>query len=203
MKEFQDKLLTFVRGMTALVSRTGAAESELLDGADELMRTLVRSDDWLPDAMTVPHPQYYQQYLLYGDPLDRFSVISLVWGPGQATPIHDHQVWGVIGMLRGAEYGLRYEDQSPSSGKGALAAAIEEQRLEPGDTERVSPSVGDIHRVRNAFDDRVSISIHVYGCNIGRVKRHVFDPSTGKAKEFVSGYSNLLVPNLWSTGSAP
>jgi len=49
---------------------------------------------------------------------------------------------------------------------------------------------GDIHRVVNAYDDRVSISIHAYGANIGKVRRHVFDPQTGAAKEFVSGYSN-------------
>ena len=57
--------------------------------------------------------------------------------------------------------------------------------------------LGDIHRVRNAFTDKVSISIHMYGANIGEVERHVFDPATGRAKPFVSGYSNAMVPNLW------
>ena len=47
-----------------------------------------------------------------------------------------------------------------------------------------------IHRVVNALDDRVSISIHAYGANIGKVRRHVFDPQTGSVKEFVSGYAN-------------
>ena len=42
----------------------------------------------------------------------------------------------------------------------------------------------------NAFDDRVSISIHAYGANIGKVRRHVFDLETGAVKEFVSGYAN-------------
>ena len=39
-----------------------------------------------------PHPQYYQQHLLHCDPLERFSVVSFVWGPGQKTPVHDHTV---------------------------------------------------------------------------------------------------------------
>jgi hypothetical protein len=38
----------------------------------------------------------------------------------------------------------------------------------------LSPKEGDIHQIRNAFDDRVSISIHVYGPNIGAVRCHVF-----------------------------
>lgn len=40
---------------------------------------------------------------------ERFSIVSFVWGPGQATPIHDHRVWGAIGMLRGAEENQRYQ----------------------------------------------------------------------------------------------
>ena len=53
----------------------------------------------------------------------------------------------------------------------------------------------------NAFDDRVSISIHVYGANIGAVARHVFDPVSGAARPFVSGYSSTPVPNLWDRSS--
>ena len=45
----------------------------------------------------------YRQYLLHCDPLERFSVVSFVWGPGQQTPVHDHTVWGMVGVLRGAE----------------------------------------------------------------------------------------------------
>jgi predicted metal-dependent enzyme (double-stranded beta helix superfamily) len=74
----------------------------------------------------------------------------------------------------------------------------EEHRLEPGQVECVSPAIGDVHRVANAYDDRVSVSIHLYGGNIGRIRRHVFDPETGAAKDFISGYSNAAVPNLWA-----
>jgi predicted metal-dependent enzyme (double-stranded beta helix superfamily) len=63
--------------------------------------------------------------------------------------------------------------------------------------DRVSPTVGDIHEVANAYDDRVSISIHVYGANIGAVRRHVFDAGHSTEKPFVSGYSNAALPNFW------
>jgi predicted metal-dependent enzyme (double-stranded beta helix superfamily) len=179
-----DKLQDFIAELNALVD-AGSDEPRVLAGAREAMRRLVERDDWLPEAATKPHPQYYQQYLLYADPRDRFSVVSFVWGPGQKTPVHDHTVWGVIGMLRGAERCVAYERQGER-----LVAAGAEVELKPGDVECVSPSIGDIHRVANAFDDRVSISIHAYGANIGRVRRHVFDPQTGAAKEFVSGYAN-------------
>ncbi len=68
----------------------------------------MRQDDWLPEDCARPDPQRYQQYLLHVDSRQRFSVVSFVWGPGQITPVHDHRVWGLIGMLRGAEYSQPY-----------------------------------------------------------------------------------------------
>jgi 3-mercaptopropionate dioxygenase len=161
-----------------------AGEPRLLADVERAMHALVAADDWLAPRFATPHPQYYQQYLLHRDPRDRFSVVSFVWGPGQATPIHDHTTWGVIGMLRGAErcQGFRL-DAHGLAPDGAC------ERLEPGDVACVSPAVGDIHQVRNAYDDRVSVSIHVYGTDIGRRRRHVFDPATGAARDFVSGYA--------------
>jgi predicted metal-dependent enzyme (double-stranded beta helix superfamily) len=61
----------------------------------------------------------------------------------------------------------------------------------------VSPHLGDIHMVANALPDRPSISIHLYGGNIATVRRHGFDPTTGAAREFVSGYSATVLPNMW------
>ena len=179
-----EKLQAFVDEVTAVVD-SGADEPRTLEAVRKAMARLVSRDDWLPDEVTRPHPQYYQQYLLYADPKDRFSVVSFVWGPGQKTPVHDHTVWGVIGMLRGGERCVAYRDAG-----GKMVPAGEEVELEPGDVEMVSPNIGDVHTVRNAYDDRVSISIHAYGANIGKVRRHVFDPQSGAVKEFVSGYSN-------------
>jgi len=188
-----NRLLEFTAEIARLFDSVGRDEARLLLAAREAMRRLVAHDDWLPEAMAVPHPQYYQQHLLYGDPLDRFSVVSFVWGPGQQTPVHDHTVWGLIGMLRGAEtsQGFAFE-------VGGLRPVGQAVRLAPGDVECVSPTLGDIHQVRNVFDDRVSISIHCYGGNIGRIRRHVYVPETGERKDFVSGYSNALAPNLWA-----
>ena len=49
----------------------------------------------------------------------------------------------------------------------------------------------------NALPDTGSISIHVYGGNIGAVRRYTFDPANGNPSLFVSGYTNRIVPNLW------
>ena len=194
----ESRLLAFVAAMMRLVEAHPGDEDRLLAGATPLMKDLVTHDDWLPEAMAVSHPQHYQQHLLYGDPLDRFSLVSFVWGPGQKTPVHDHTVWGIIGMLRGSECTQRYA----RDGDGRLQPNGPEATLRPGELDIVSPTRGDVHVVRNGLADQASISIHLYGGNIGRISRHVFEPETGVVKDFVSGYSNALAPNLWAKTAA-
>lgn len=185
-------LRDFVRRMTQLVECTGNAERDVLEPARDLLAGLVRRDDWLPDAFAEPDPLRYRQYLLYGDPVDRFSLVSFVWGPGQSTPVHDHLMWGLIGMLRGSEISTPYMVEADRITAG------EPNRLCPGMVDAVSPDIGDVHTVANALADRPSISIHLYGGNIGQVRRHVFVRETGERKDFTSGYSSALLPNLWS-----
>jgi len=188
----QSRFRQFIADFTRLVERSGQDEPAIFERGGKLLAALVAHDDWLPDECAGPHPDHYQQYLLHCDPLERFSVVSFVWGPGQKTPVHDHTVWGMIGMLRGAEMCHEYS----RAASGALAAGPS-HKIMPGEIDRVSPTVGDIHRVANALADRPSISIHVYGANIGAVARHIYDPATGAVKNFVSGYSVSSMPNFW------
>ena len=184
------RLRRFVTDFAALLD--GApGESDILRGGRRLLQQLIEHDDWLPAVFAEPDPARYRQYLLHCDSAERFSVVSFVWGPGQSTPIHDHTVWGLVGVLRGAETSRRFA-RTP---EGKLIAGSE-ARLEPGQVEGLSPAAGDIHQVSNAFADRASVSVHVYGANIGAVRRSTFDPG-GQAKTFISGYSNTLIPNLW------
>jgi 3-mercaptopropionate dioxygenase len=192
MVERIERLRNFVADFTRLIE-SAPAERRVLDEGGGLLAELVAHDDWLPEECAVADRERYQQYLLHCDPLERFSVVSFVWGPGQSTPIHDHTVWGLIGMLRGAELSHDWDLK-----RGHKTRTT---RLDPGKVAAVSPAIGDVHKVENAFGDRVSISIHVYGGNIGAVARHVFR-ETGEPIPFVSGYTNKLVPNLWDRSAA-
>lgn len=194
------RLRHFVQQLAALVEQRLPEPDTLAQGAT-LLGALVAHDDWLPDAYAQPHPDRYQQYLLHADALGRFSVVSFVWGPGQATPIHDHTVWGLIGMLRGAEDSQAYA-RTPD---GRWAPQGQPVRLQPGQVEAVSPNdpaIGDVHRVSNAWEGHTSISIHVYGANIGAVQRSVY-LEDGTRKPFISGYSNSTLPNLWDLSKNP
>ncbi len=183
------RLRDFVQDMTRLIERHGSEEPRMLEDGARLLGALVQHDDWLPEAFAAPAPESYRQYLLYCDPLERFSVVSFVWLPGHRTPIHDHTVWGLIGVLRGEELCEEYAG-SPPHPAGA-------HRVRRGEIDRVSPRIGDVHVVSNPMPEGAAVSIHVYGANIGAVRRHAYDARTGAPKEFVSGYHNAVLPNLW------
>jgi 3-mercaptopropionate dioxygenase len=189
------RLRRFIGDMTSLVS--GAWQDNDVTATVEvgarLLGELVNHDDWLPEQMAECPPHGYAQNLLWCDPFERFSVVSFVWAPNARTPVHDHQVWGLVGMLRGSETSQSFVRDEAS---GALRLG-NRRSLEPGEVEILQPSVGDIHQVTNALPDTGSLSIHVYGGNIGAIRRFTFDPATGAPSLFVSGYTNKVVPNLW------
>jgi len=189
-------LRQFLQQMTDLVSQT-QDEPTLLARGRELLAALIADDRWLPEACAQAQDGAYRQYLLHCDPLERFSVVSFVWGPGARTPIHNHTVWGLIGMLRGAELCREYEPLPTRVVPQGL-----EHTLRQGMIEAVSPTVGDWHVVANAVPDQPSISIHVYGGNIGAVRRSVYDEASGELREFISGYTGSSVPNLWDRSAS-
>ncbi|RZK00698.1 MAG: cysteine dioxygenase [Novosphingobium sp.] len=191
-----ERLRGFVTDLADLVENA-ADEAEILEKGGALLARLVSSDDWLPDAFARPNPDRYQQYLLHCDSRERFSVVSFVWGPGQGTPIHDHRVWGLVGVLRGAERVEHFR----RGADGRLEQVGPVGDLFECEVEAISPAAGDIHRVANGLADAPSISIHVYGGNIGAVERATYDLD-GTAKRFISGYANKVVPNLWDRSSA-
>jgi 3-mercaptopropionate dioxygenase len=190
-----DRLRRFIGDMTSLVGGAwqDKDESAIVEVGAKLLGELVKHDDWLPEEAAKCPPHGYAQNLLWCDPFERFSVVSFVWAPGAKTPVHDHQVWGLVGMLRGSETSQAFvrDAMTGALSKGGLSV------LKPGDVEPLVPSQGDIHQVTNALPDTGSISIHVYGGNIGAVRRYTFDPETGVPNLFVSGYTNAAVPNFW------
>jgi predicted metal-dependent enzyme (double-stranded beta helix superfamily) len=195
------RLRRFLADMTSLVggAQQDRDEAAIVEAGGSLLADLVAHDDWLPETHAASSASGYQQHLLYCDPQERFSMVSFVWSPGALTPVHDHTVWGLIGMLRGAERDQRFE-RDPSSGRLVEGAC---NRLSPGDIGVVSPTLGDIHQVSNALGDRPSISIHVYGGNIGALRRHRYDLAHGETLDFVSGYSPAALPNIWDRSKEP
>ena len=184
---------SFIQSFTRLVEQFGGDEECIFADGKKLLSELISHDDWLPDDVAQPGLESYRQHLLYCDPVECFSVVSFVWGPGQATPVHDHTTWGIVGVMRGAEVCEEFELE-PETGR---LRSIGRHYVPTGGIDLVSPRVGDIHKVSNALADRASISIHVYGADIGTVKRNIYEMESGCKKTLISGYSSCVTPNIW------
>ncbi|GAA3647244.1 putative metal-dependent enzyme (double-stranded beta helix superfamily) [Lentzea atacamensis] len=106
-----------------------------------------------------PDPNHYRQHVLHVEPDGSFSVVALVWLPGQETCIHDHVSWCVVGTYVGEEEETTYR----LAGNGLIPLRV--NRTPEGVASYLVPP-GDIHKVRNNSSS-VAISIHVYGADIG------------------------------------
>jgi 3-mercaptopropionate dioxygenase len=129
--------------------------------ADELKGNLP-SPDILTFQQRLGDPDHYCSLPLHIEPNGSFSIVALVWRPGQETPIHDHVAWCVFGVIQGVEYEELY---LKDDGGCLIEAGV---NCNPtGTVSHVVPP-GDIHRVRSAGDS-IAISIHIYGTDVRRV----------------------------------
>ncbi|NGO70416.1 cysteine dioxygenase family protein [Streptomyces boncukensis] len=136
------------------------------------------SADLLTAAQREPDPARYRQHLLHAERDGSFSLVALVWLPGQATPVHDHVSWCVTGVHEGEEHERRYRlVPADASGKAAARLVATEDVVNPEGSVCGFAPPGDIHRVWNGCES-TAVSIHVYGADISRLGtsvRRVYD----------------------------
>ncbi|TQK50857.1 cysteine dioxygenase type I [Streptomyces sp. SLBN-118] len=124
--------------------------------------------DLLTPEQCESDPARYRQHLLHAEHDGSFSIVGLVWLPGQGTSVHDHVSWCTTGVHEGEEYERRYRLlPSPATGAAARLVATGDVVNEQGAVCGFAPP-GDIHRVWNAGSGR-AISLHVYGADISRL----------------------------------
>ncbi|WP_051338731.1 cysteine dioxygenase family protein [Streptomyces flavidovirens] len=123
--------------------------------------------DLLTAGQRASDPEHYRQHLLHAEPDGSFSVVALVWLPGQRTPVHDHVAWCTTGVHAGAEHERRYRLVPSCDGTAARLVATRDVVNPRGTVCGFAPP-GDIHLVWNAGTD-VAISLHVYGADLSRL----------------------------------
>ncbi|PWB83956.1 MAG: hypothetical protein C3F11_03905 [Methylocystaceae bacterium] len=177
-------LKRFVWDIQSMVELADSEREILVIGRD-LMARLVSSDDWLPAVFAAPSPGGGRQFQLYADGLERFSIVSTILWDGAALSVAQPSVWEIMGVLRGAmtRRGL------DCSGDGCAQPRGEGPLLQPGAVDAHASGSGDILRLSNALADGISIGVHVYGGEIGRLSRRSLAPD-GRMGEQPLGYAN-------------
>jgi predicted metal-dependent enzyme (double-stranded beta helix superfamily) len=151
------RLSPLVAGLrTVVASHADWAETAQLV-ADELRRH-PPTPEVLTAARRLGSPDGYRSHTLHVEPDGSFSIVALVWLPGQHTRIHDHITWCAFAVIQGVEHEELFD---------ADLNVIGESDNHVGDVSGFAPP-GDIHRVRNTAEE-TAISIHVYGTDVTRI----------------------------------
>ncbi|MHA6785697.1 cysteine dioxygenase [Pseudonocardia saturnea] len=144
-----DELTDLVDGVrTAVTAHAGWADTARLVAGPEVLTAEQR----------LGSPDDYCGHTLHVEPDGSFSVVALVWRPGQTTRIHDHVTWCVLGVVQGVEHEELFDAELNLVGRS---------ENQVGDVGGSAPP-GDIHRARNT-GGTTAISIHVYGTDITRI----------------------------------
>lgn len=129
----------------------------------------------------------YGSYLLYRAPDASFVVVIDTFGEGQSTQIHNHRTWAVVGLLGGAERNQIY--RAPDHLEKA-PKLVTEQISRPGEVFTLLEP--EMHRLYTDLGAG-SQSFHVYGADVGTIRRLAWDESTERYVEFRQGWSNDAV----------
>lgn len=151
--------------------RGGVPQGEALLSA---LRDAVRAPDLLDPAHRVGSDKGYARHVVHADPLDRFTVLALVWRPGQFSPVHWHHSWCAYAVVSGL---LRETGYDWDEARGCATASMQRERRE-GDASFAIAGSSRIHRLGND-GAREAISLHVYGVAAGSITtgvNRVVDP---------------------------
>ena len=144
------------------ITRTEASQEKIIAAAKPLLERLVRQPHCLDAKYKKRGMTAYGRYMLHRAP--RFNISSVVWGPGDSAKAHNHDTWGMVGVIDN-------EIQETRNQAGMVSCLI-------------SPS-DDIHEMNN-ITSRDTVEIHVYGKDLTDMPRLRFDVANKTVKTFAS-----------------
>ena len=131
-----------------------------------LEESMARTDWLTPEQCRASH-DHYTRHVLYGDPDGRYTIVAIVWGARQRSPIHAHHTWCGVGVYRGkineALYRENVDGGSPVLSNIAVRGT--------GTLSFDKPNDG-IHRIANN-ESGAAVSIHIYGVDRARITTDV------------------------------
>jgi predicted metal-dependent enzyme (double-stranded beta helix superfamily) len=110
----------------------------------------------------------YARHILHSDPGGLFTILAIVWAPGQFSAAHAHQTWcGYAVYDNPLDETLFRFDPARSA-----AEPVRTEVRVPGYSCHAGAGLDQIHRLGNS-GGRPAISIHAYGVERERIATHV------------------------------
>ena len=132
------------------------------------LRNAVAVPNLLSEELRAPRAGCYARHTIAADPAGRFTLLAIVWSPGQFSLPHAHDTWCAYAVAENTLTETLF-DFDPQSGKAILGNTAQR---EPGYACFAPAGLEQIHRLGNAGGVG-AISIHAYGVEGSRVGTHV------------------------------
>jgi predicted metal-dependent enzyme (double-stranded beta helix superfamily) len=121
------------------------------------------------DILALPmNAHTYTRHILRADPKGRFTIVALVWGQDQRSPVHAHYTWCAYKVLSG-ELTESHFEWDRTQQKVALSGQVQRPS---GQSVCGHAGLELIHQLGNQHA-QPAISIHIYGMDVDRIGSHV------------------------------
>ena len=156
-------LAEYVHGVSRVFDAGSARNAPKMVAA--LVPPLLDEEELLRPDQRTSDPESYQRHLLYAEPKGRFTLLALVWLPGQETPVHGHNAWCVVGVHEGAIDMTTFRRDNPHLADCRALSTSGDFTAPAGTVSFVQPDPEGIHRLSNT-SATVAITLHTYGMNL-------------------------------------
>jgi predicted metal-dependent enzyme (double-stranded beta helix superfamily) len=149
------------------ITQRETAPASITAAVAPLVARLVQDPESIPRQYRRPPAEGGRgRYMLHRAP--RFNVTSVVWRPGDTAGAHNHDTWGVIGVIENEIQETRYRVMS---GPGRARLEVKEvHRHRPGAVSCLLPPDDEVHAMHNPTD-RDTVEIHIYGKDLAGLPR--------------------------------
>ena len=164
-----------IRNVEELITGLDAAVAACDDPTRcrQVMETLTQAfscgEEILPPEFLAESPEGYARRLLHKHPGGAYSIVVMVWGPGQGTPLHDHAgTWCVECVSHGRIRVKNFRREANLDSEAGILDFTEEESVQAGVGEagKLIPPF-EYHIIDNPHDE-VAVTVHVYGGEILR-----------------------------------
>ena len=174
-------LQQFVADLDRITARETAPEA-ITAQIEPLLGRLIRNPDAIPARFRGRAPDGGRgRFMLHRAPL--FNVTAVVWRPGDRAAAHNHETWGVIGVIDNEIEETRYHVIEPPGG-GATLQILSVTRHGAGAVSRLVPPTDEVHAMHNPTT-RDTVEIHVYGKDLHGLPRKTW-AADGRVSPLVS-----------------